>query len=227
MPCMNSPSLEKGVLGTMTSMHKRFRSGVSTCDIMPGCAILTLVFLKLHSLFNQAITKAKKYYLERDVCFQTNVLRDDGEIMQSLVVRDSKCHYLAMPKLPTHRIKTGSNPKNAYARIKFKVRSRWYDPVDVATMGGMLDMNAGHHFEVGYEIAKGSLVVPESEVLTARALLRVAPEHIEVPSMVFVYLPDDSTETYNFIKFLSHFAFGVNTQCSIQSTFSSQRNQMQ
>jgi hypothetical protein len=177
-------------------------------------------------LFNQAITKAEKYYLERKVCFQTNVMRDDGEIMQSLVVRDSRGHYLAMPKLPTHRIKTFSK-KNAYARIKFKVHSRWEDPVDVATMLGMLDMNAGQHFEVGYETGKRGLVVPESEVLTATALLRVEPEHIEVPSMVFVYLPDDSTDRYNFIKFLSHFVFGVNTQCSVQSKFSSQGNPTQ
>jgi hypothetical protein len=174
-------------------------------------------------LFEKAVANAKKHYLNREVCFQTNVLRDDGEIIQSLVVRDSEGHhYLAIPKLPTHLIQTRDNQKNAYARMKFKVECKWRDPVDVATMDGRLDKD----FEVGYETANLG-IIPESEVLTATALLRVEPEHLEVPSMIFVYLPSDDTETYNFIKFLSHFFFGVNTQCSVRSKYSSQTNSMQ
>jgi hypothetical protein len=174
-------------------------------------------------LFEKAVANAKKHYLKREVCFQTNVLRDDGEIIQSLVVRDSEGHhYLDIPKLPTHRIQTRDNQKNAYARMKFNVKGKWRDPVDVATMDGRLDTD----FEVGYETAKLG-IIPESKVLTATALLRVEPEHLEVPSMVFVYLPSDDTDTYNFIKFLSHFFFGVNTQCSVRSKYSSQTNSMQ
>ena len=48
--------------------------------------------------------------------------------------------------------------------------------------------------------------------------------HLEVVSMVFVILPDESAEMYGLPKLLSHFKFGIPSQCIISSKFQSQRD---
>jgi len=47
---------------------------------------------------------------------------------------------------------------------------------------------------------------------------------IEFPSMVFVILPDDKAEHYGVAKMLSHFQFGVQSQCIIATKYLGQRN---
>lgn len=48
--------------------------------------------------------------------------------------------------------------------------------------------------------------------------------HLECISMVFVILPDESAEVYGLPKLLSHFKFGIPSQCIISPKFKSQRN---
>ena len=47
--------------------------------------------------------------------------------------------------------------------------------------------------------------------------------NLECPSMVFVILPDDKAEHYGVTKMLSHFEFGIITQCVIATKYQGQR----
>ena len=47
---------------------------------------------------------------------------------------------------------------------------------------------------------------------------------VECPALVFVYLPDDSTDTYNAVKMISHFFWGLQCSCAVAKKFESQRN---
>lgn len=49
-------------------------------------------------------------------------------------------------------------------------------------------------------------------------------ENLECPSIVFVILPDDKAESYGVTKMLSHFKFGIPTQCIIATKFQGQSN---
>ena len=52
---------------------------------------------------------------------------------------------------------------------------------------------------------------------------------IDVPSIIFVYLNDDKTHAYNFVKKLSYNRFGIATQCVTRSKIESAKtgfNQM-
>jgi hypothetical protein len=44
-------------------------------------------------------------------------------------------------------------------------------------------------------------------------------QHLELPSIVFFILPDKKSEYYDVIKKLSHYEFGVQTQCIIAENF--------
>ena len=48
--------------------------------------------------------------------------------------------------------------------------------------------------------------------------------NLECPSIVFVILPDTDEEYYGVTKMLSHFEFGITTQCIIAPKYQSQRN---
>jgi len=47
--------------------------------------------------------------------------------------------------------------------------------------------------------------------------------NIEILSCVLVYLPTDSTQTYSLVKLMSHFQFGVPSQCAVRTKFEKQR----
>jgi hypothetical protein len=49
-------------------------------------------------------------------------------------------------------------------------------------------------------------------------------QHLELPSIVFVILPDEKAESYGVTKKLSHYEFGLQTQCIIATKFQGQRN---
>jgi hypothetical protein len=49
-------------------------------------------------------------------------------------------------------------------------------------------------------------------------------ENLEIPSIVFVFLPDDKAQSYGVTKALSYFQYGVTTQCVITKSFDKQRN---
>lgn len=50
---------------------------------------------------------------------------------------------------------------------------------------------------------------------------------VDVPSLVFVNLPDDGVDCYRDVKFLSHFAYGVNSQCFTAKKKSASRDTRQ
>lgn len=52
-------------------------------------------------------------------------------------------------------------------------------------------------------------------------------KNIEVPSIVFVILPEKKAEYYGVTKMLSHFVFGIQTQCIIASNYQGQRSKEQ
>ena len=49
-------------------------------------------------------------------------------------------------------------------------------------------------------------------------------QNIECPAIAFVILPDEKAEHYGITKMLSHFKFGVVTQCIISPKYMGQRN---
>ncbi len=48
--------------------------------------------------------------------------------------------------------------------------------------------------------------------------------HLQVTSIIFIILPDESAEVYGVPKLLAHFKFGIPSQCIISSKYSGQRN---
>lgn len=77
--------------------------------------------------------------------------------------------------------------------------------------------------QYGFELQDGQLV-HDREVQNTKSLVTVQREKIECPSIVFVRLQNDNSEVYNFVKLLSNLEFGVQSQCFVQTKYSSQRN---
>ncbi len=95
-------------------------------------------------------------------------------------------------------------------------------------------MNISGHWErVTFE--RHVFQISETEILTEEQLTS-APipvyllegtnimKNIEFPSIVFIVLPDEKAEYYGVAKMLSHFEFGVQSQCIIASKYQGQRN---
>jgi hypothetical protein len=64
--------------------------------------------------------------------------------------------------------------------------------------------------------------IPESDILESIPYFPLKLWQIECPAMIFVYLPNDEQKQYHFVKLLSHFFFGVSSQCVVQGKYSDQ-----
>jgi len=54
--------------------------------------------------------------------------------------------------------------------------------------------------------------------------LKSSSKDIEEVSMIFVLLPSDDKPTYNLVKKMSQFQFGIPTQCCIAEKYLKQKN---
>ncbi len=70
--------------------------------------------------------------------------------------------------------------------------------------------------------------IPEESAKNACAVYvlddKEVDTHLEVVSLMFVILPDESSEVYGVTKMLSHFMLGIPSQCIIASKYNDQRN---
>ena len=73
----------------------------------------------------------------------------------------------------------------------------------------------------------GNALESDRPGVMAEPLLIVPEEVVECPSLVFVYLEDDSTDTYSYVKMLSHFFAGVQSQCVVSAKYSGQKSPAQ
>jgi len=63
-----------------------------------------------------------------------------------------------------------------------------------------------------------SPLILDSESITSK---------IDLLPMVFVLLPNDKKDTYNIVKGISQFEFGLSTQCCVKGNYQKQKNKNQ
>lgn len=68
---------------------------------------------------------------------------------------------------------------------------------------------------------------PYDVVNEVRPKLIVSKSRVECPSLVFVVLPNDSSEIYGLAKMFCHFYFGISCQCIVSTKYEGQRNKNQ
>jgi len=81
---------------------------------------------------------------------------------------------------------------------------------------------AAHLLKVVYKRLDNGNEVQCSEI-GAMPKWIVPSSEVECPSLVFAYLPDDNKDNYHYIKMLSHFFKGVQSQCVVSEKFIMQR----
>jgi hypothetical protein len=74
-----------------------------------------------------------------------------------------------------------------------------------------------------YQLESGE-IIPERDVMNAEPFHVIRSFQIECPSIVFVRLRDDDTQTYHFIKLVSNILNSVQSQCFVHQKYSSQSN---
>jgi len=70
-------------------------------------------------------------------------------------------------------------------------------------------------------------VIRCDQATNARPKFIVDKAAVECTSIVFVILPDDSTENYGLVKMVCNFLLGVQSQCIVKSKFEGQRSKDQ
>jgi hypothetical protein len=130
----------------------------------------------------------------------------------------------------THVITLKNTHEEHPARLMVRVAdgphggTRVVDPFDVR-----LDSRTprGYIIEYVYWNGQDEDYLSERDLLAATPIIQLYKENIWHMPMIFVYLPDDGKELYSFVKMMSHFEFGVSSQCAVRKKFEMQRNASQ
>lgn len=167
----------------------------------------------LPDLFRRAIEKAEKAFLSRLVFFTNVVDREEGAVHSCWVMNCGKDSFCSIrPGTATHQ---NPHQENSKARIQFWAENQWWDPENLPPEKGHLVK------KIGYQTSPGSKPRPSEEFDPVPVPIKdlvIEKWQIQVPSIVFFFLPDDSKDVYDRIKMLSDIEFGVNTQCLVQQS---------
>jgi hypothetical protein len=122
----------------------------------------------------------------------------------------------------THNIVDPKTRKGMEARIQFLLKNgKWVDPYDINPFGphSMSDIDC-----VGYKNNEKNCIYRDREAEpNPQPIFMLEDWQYECPALVFVYLPEKKrTDLYDYVKLLSDVQFGINSQCMVQETCSSQ-----
>jgi hypothetical protein len=118
-------------------------------------------FVQIYALFQEAIKRAKRYFLDgiepRQIQFFTNVRVEFGDLERCLLMRDKRNGPLIVVRddrdSPTHIITNKVNNRTAFGRIQVVVNGAVFDPFD----GGLQQGGTYNTPEAFYSPAHGVL----------------------------------------------------------------------
>ena len=76
---------------------------------------------------------------------------------------------------------------------------------------------------MGYKVPNWNPIIQESEISDKKLYNAIDDWQLECPAMLFVYLPEKETGSYNCVKSICDLFIGGNTQCIVQKTASAQK----
>jgi len=200
----------------------------------------------IRKAFDDGLTNAKDWFLydkakqfsEKNVWFRTRAKNENtGDLKECLVIPDPSGSRERVGLIlkddvcrPSHRIRS-PNGNLVEARVMIHVQET-QDSIDPFNF--KYDNKDGCHkifsnnewrparfkslvfklIENGNEVDYN----PQEEPMVLHPA-----EDVECPSLVFVYLPDDTSDNYNYVKMLSHFFNGVQSQCVVSDKYNKQK----
>ena len=89
------------------------------------------------------------------------------------------------------------------------------------------DLRHAQYLSVKYRLINEDTIVDAKEASDSFPSHIVALHQVECPAMIFCCFPKADTEIYSFVKCMSHFKFGVQSQCVSLDKFNNQKNKNQ
>jgi len=202
----------------------------------------------IRNAFREALQKARNFFLydtagafSRNNCwFKSRTKNPEGALVECLVLPPPAEYRTGEVGLilrveqmaPTHNL-TNKDGETVQARqmVLIEETTQPIDPFDI-----MYDARERCHKakrddkwvnvrfkKMVYQLKNSTTVDPNETEVNPMPIVRVDLNQVECPSLVFVYLPDETTETYHFVKLLAQFEFGVQSQCVVSTKFCSQK----
>jgi len=207
---------------------------------------------EVRSVFEEAVGKCRNYFLhdsgdvfkQNGTWFRTRVKGPDGCLAKCLVIPppDGGGEVGIMleqgTKMGTHLVTFDGETEAVECRLMVYVEGN-PGPIDPFLL--TYDERARCHkvqengqwrtsrlLRQVYKELKGGKEVECSDVASKQKPSIIVPStDVECPSLVFAYLPDAGTENYSYIKMMSHFVMGLQSQCVVSAKFSMQKSPAQ
>lgn len=165
----------------------------------------------------EAARRAKDCFLQSTNMYFGCSIENDGKLQDTWLIKHNG-EWHRIPREPnqfTHVITNAQNGSKAEARVQFLCEGRWLDPSEVA---GDVPVQS-----LGYKVPNWNPIIQESEISDKKLYNAVDDWQLECPAMLFVYLPEKETGSYNCVKSICDLFIGGNTQCIVQKTASGQK----